>query len=89
MKVLQYMKKNNIGIEVTILTSIIEYDIMGGGFGFGGFGGCGGGFFGFPIFKHIIQTTSQVTATTVMIRRRPWRREPKRQTDFGSDGLNH
>jgi hypothetical protein len=24
------------------------------------FVGCGGGFFGFPIFKHIIQTTSQV-----------------------------
>jgi len=31
------------------------------GFGFcGGFGVCGGGFFRFPIFNHIIETTSQV-----------------------------
>ena len=28
MKVLQSMEKNNIGIEVTIVTSIIEYDII-------------------------------------------------------------
>jgi hypothetical protein len=28
MKVLQTMEKNNIGIEVTIVTSIIEYDII-------------------------------------------------------------